>query len=514
MPGELRCASTPLITDAPLSCMPRKSTRLPASIASNTVFDIDYTLTMTTIWSGNLAVRDGKSIQAISIASDQPCSHLPANATLRFLSILDTSRIPLFLALGSPLEVATSNDDSEKWLSSILLNEQVDASGASFPWWQSACAESPLSILLAVDPAPATRASATELLLFASRDSTSGLHDDATSQSSSALRVYAQPLCSDLLHRGPAAELTPPASPQPDDQQIGAVFLPLVKDVATHEGDIVNLPPVRKRKSVNETFDEAAERCRKARRKGGEGLAAASASRNPADAALRHRRSTSNSQSLPLQTRPLSRASSVSSSRVTDLREPSLPALSKRSSLGRVQSVSLAEGATIVEEEHAIEQKNKEFVSKIVMAGMRLYGLVQSKTRKSRANSAAASPAVDVSFEELDAERQKDEEYKLVYHQVYKGTCFALRQYIATKSLVGHTEALRETVDKLLTIFCNDPLLIEGEGDGDELTPGGRKAFGSSTVAASSHKNPFLTASQSNTPCASSSKKFGERIKA
>ncbi|KAF7194044.1 hypothetical protein HII31_04565 [Pseudocercospora fuligena] len=452
--------------------------------------------------------------KAISIRSDQQCSCLPANASLRFLSIVETSRIPLFLSIGTPLEVATSNNQSEKWLSSILLNEQADRSDGPSPWWQSACAESPLSILLAVDPAPATKAKATELLVYAGRNWAPEPDDEATFPGCPSLRVYAQPLCSDLLYHGPTAEPTPPASPQPDDQEIGAVFLPLVKDPATHEGEIINLPPVRKRKSVNETFDEAAERRRKARRKGGEGVAAAAASRNPADVALRHRRSTSNSQSLPLQTRPLSRASSVGSSRVADLREPSVPALSKRSSLGRIQSVSLAEGDSIAKEEPTIEQKNKEFVSKIVMAGMRLYGLVQSKTRKSRADSAAASPALDTSFEDLDAERQKDEEYKLVYHQVYKGTCFALRQHVATKSLVGHTEALRETVDKLLGMFCNDPLLIESQGGNDEFTPGGRKAFGSSAVAASSHKNPFLTASQSNTPCASSSKKFGERDKA
>ncbi|EME86424.1 uncharacterized protein MYCFIDRAFT_84562 [Pseudocercospora fijiensis CIRAD86] len=442
---------------------------------------------MTSIWHGDVAIGDGKSIE------------------------VETSRIPLILAIGSPLEVVTSNDDSEKWLSSILLNEQADRSGASAPWWQSACAESPLSILLAIDSASAAQARATELLLYASRDSESALQSTSTHPTSPALRVYAQPLCSDLLQHGSAAEPTPPASPQPNDQEIRAVFLPLVRNFATHEGEVINLPPVRKRKTVNETFDEAAERRSKARRRGGEGVAAAAASRNPADVALRHRRSTSNSQSLPLQTRPLSRASSVGSSRVADLREPSVPAISKRSALGRVQSVDSAGGCTITEEEPTIEQKNKEFVSKIVMAGMRLYGLVQSRTRKSRANSAAASPAIDTNFEDLDAERQKDEEYKLVYHQVYKGTCFALRQHIATKSLAAHTEALRETVDKFLGIFCRDPLLIEGDGGGDEFTPGGRKAFGSSSVVAvsSAHKNPLLTTgSQSNTPCAVSSKKI------
>lgn len=172
-----------------------------------------------------------------------------------------------------------------------------------------------------------------------------------------------------------------------------------------------------------------------------------------------------------------------------------------------MQSTASAGADNAHEAELCLEYKNKEIVSKVVMAGMRLYGLVQSKSRKSQANSAADSPAIDTSFEDREAERQRDEEYKLVYHQVYKGTCFALRQHMATKFLQSHSEALRETVDKLLMIFCKDPLVLEDAAGADEFTPGGRKAFGSSAVADSEHKNPFFSAarfgsfSQSNTPC-------------
>lgn len=216
---------------------------------------------------------------------------------------------------------------------------------------------------------------------------------------------------------------------------------------------------------------------------------------------LKHRRSASSNQAS-LQTRPASRASSVSSVRPPTAREGSIPAQSKRSSLARVQSVA---EKPLPDEKLSLEAKNKEIISKVVMAGMRLYGVVPSKTRKSRSNSTVASPALDASFADLDIERRNDEEYKLMYHQIYKGTCFAFRQHIAVKSLALHTEALRETVDKFLGIHCNDPLVGGIMGIDDEYTPGGRKAFGSAAAPVSS--NPFLVApvsaagSKVNTPC-------------
>jgi hypothetical protein len=161
------------------------------------------------------------------------------------------------------------------------------------------------------------------------------------------------------------------------------------------------------------------------------------------------------------------------------------------------------------------EQKNKDYIAKVVMAGMRLYGFVQAKTRKSRSNSEAASPVIDASSEDLEAERKQSEEYKLIYHQAFKGTCLAFRKQIADASLQIHTEALRATVDRLLAVFCNDPLTLNAEEEDDKFTPGGRKLFGSSAVPGSQKGNPFVNAfmnndSKSNTPCLS---KTAERDK-
>ena len=86
--------------------------------------------------------------------------------------------------------------------------------------------------------------------------------------------------------------------------------------------------------------------------------------------------------------------------------------------------------------------------------------------------------------------RHNDEEYKLIYHQVFKGTCFAFRQHMAGLPLQTHTEALRDSVDKFLTVFCYDPLKAGKPVLADKLTPGGRKAFGSAVDAESQH-SPF-----------------------
>jgi hypothetical protein len=129
------------------------------------------------------------------------------------------------------------------------------------------------------------------------------------------------------------------------------------------------------------------------------------------------------------------------------------------------------------------EIKNKDSIARVVMAGMRLYGLSQSnrKLRGKQQRSGSASPAQETATtEELEAELKTDEQYKAVYHQVYKGVCFAFRAHMQTMLLQGYTDALREAADKLLAMYCSDPLAQGLLGAAEEkYTPGGRKAFGS-----------------------------------
>lgn len=432
------------------------------------------------------------------------------------------------MSLGRPFDVETTSEETESWFSSILLESQTDVGENAACWWQNATTDSPLGILVSVaEPKLSSGQNsgprATELLFYAAKNEPSTTTRPLTPPESSptqpftrvsddfSLRVYALPLSSQLLY---TTEPTPPLSPTPIAEDVEPRFLPHGTTKPTESGEVINRPSVRKRKDINQAFDEATERRRKARRKGGESLAAAAAGHVKSEESiptLQHRRSVSNTQ-VPLQSRPLSRSSSIASTKPSGLREASVSAVSKPSRLSRAESIS---GAPESHVEVTVEQKNKDLVSKMVMAGMRLYGLYQSKSRKSRANSAAPSPAVDGSFEEIEAERKNDEEFKLIYHQVYKGTCFAMRQHISSISLQPHTEALRETVDRLLGIFCNDPLSCNGEAPGEEYTPGGRKAFGSSALQASNQRNPFIQAaigsdSATNTPSQRPSKLAGK----
>lgn len=364
---------------------------------------------------------------------------------LQYLAVVDISRIPLHLVVGPPTRVTTSSPDTASWFNAILLqSERREAA-----WWDSARVDSPLGVLVAADggnfdPVPGSPR-VTELLFYASKHVrlSQGTHPDSTEEPTAAssvtpeLELFVIPLSSGLPSPDPGP--TPPASSR-SSELVEAVFLPTREHIAS---EVINLPPVRKRKDVNDALDEATERRKKAHRKGGAGVAAAAAVRSDTFLPpLSHSRTGSGSISQPHP--PLSRSVSVASSRPTTAREAS-EASAKRSALSRVQSLS---GSN----EDSIETKNKDLITRIVMAGMRLFGY----------------------------SRRKDEEYKLLYHQVFKGTCFAFRHSLPLTSLQPHTESIRETVDKLLSIFCTDPLADGLPGTtNDKLTPGGRNAFGS-----------------------------------
>lgn len=103
-------------------------------------------------------------------------------------------------------------------------------------------------------------------------------------------------------------------------------------------------------------------------------------------------------------------------------------------------------------------------VSKVVLAGLRVWGFTASKKKK-RASTSAAEP--------VDPEEEaKDEEYKLLYHHVYKAACFSFRSWIGKEDLSGkeYAEKVRDTVDALLEILCKDPM---EQTRGEEMDLGG-----------------------------------------
>jgi hypothetical protein len=282
-------------------------------------------------------------------------------------------------------------------------------------------------------------------------------------------------LSSDLLQYHQAGEPTPPSTPP--EQPVEAVFLPYL---LPSDPEKIHEPPIRKRKTAGEAFDEANERRKKARRKGGEGVAVAAAPKPDKHVlSLQHRRSTTTSQMAPLQTRPLSRSPSIASSR---------PATAKRPS-----ALSNVESSASLARESAIERKNKDVLSRIVMTGMRLYGLVQSKKRTPRDTSLAPSPAVDEDDDSIEVQRKGDEEYKLIYHQVFKSTCVAFRAAIRTVNLQPCSVQVRDVVDQLLLIFCTSPLEGSLWQSDEKLTPGGRKAFAAGDSRSTEERHGFAS---------------------
>jgi hypothetical protein len=112
---------------------------------------------------------------------------------------------------------------------------------------------------------------------------------------------------------------------------------------------------------------------------------------------------------------------------------------------------------------------NKNALSRLIMAGMRMYGLQQRKKPTASTGSRAASEtpstnAPTASTCQPQPGQPKDEDqYKLVYHQTLKAASFALRAHMS-RTAIGQ-DAMRDTVDRLLAIFCTDPL-ESGQGDG------------------------------------------------
>ncbi|KAK4580273.1 hypothetical protein LTR86_000476 [Recurvomyces mirabilis] len=454
-------------------------------------------------WQGDIILAESAVLRDVSLSTTTGLtSSLAKDATLRFLSLVEIDCLPLHVFVGPLYAVTTSCDQTKHLFSQMLLPVEHGQDGSDSQWWQTASNNTKLGLLVKVESSSVqldqTSGAATEMLFYTALVAhTAGNPTPPQSPPASAqsrivetignryeLRAIA--VCSHLLTR--SANLTAPSSPGTHDVDQEAVFLPRVGAEAQ---DIVHEPPVRKRKSVNDTFDQAAERRKKARRGGGGGVAAAAAVKQEFSfPSLGHRRaaSGSDSQITIAPSRPLSRSPSISSSRPGTARLGS--EAPKRSGLSRVQSVALTAP------ENMTETRNKEIISRIVMAGMRLYGLSQSKRRKSKTGSALASPAAELSFDMLDAERQQDQEYKVVYHQVYKATCFTFRRYIAIDNLSARSEALRQTADNLLGMFCNDPLKAGLPTIVDEYTPGGRKAFAPSvTGTMNSTALPFATES-------------------
>ncbi|KAF2250688.1 hypothetical protein BU26DRAFT_591606, partial [Trematosphaeria pertusa] len=454
----------------------------------------------------------------VSLASQNVASYpsIPA-VPLRFLATVDTARIPLYLAAGPSLDVWTTSEATEAWFQSILLGKgstATDATGNGPPreWWAFARAQSPIGALVKVEEenANANGPKVTEILFYATiavpaqaglptPPSSSPDLPHVRSESLPELRVHALPLSFDLLYKSSLSHISPlpPAlSAAEPSIDVEPQFLPPL-----HTTDHRPASPKRKR----DIFDEATLARKKARGKGGEGVAAAAAKAHESQRPFPHRKSLSiDTKAAPFPdsrpnsangvlTRPpprqLSRSPSISSDIRPLSRKGTVDGHAKRSALSQVATVPLQP------EKPTVETRNKEALSRVVMAAMRMHGLQQRKKNKSRRGSVApGGDAADQLSEEAAAdELAKDDEYKLIYYQTYKGAALALRKHIATKPLHTQPDRLRDVVERLLAIFCTDPLTIplSTEESSDPLATPSSKQRLTLPGSSHSHASPF-----------------------
>ena len=375
--------------------------------------------------------------------------------------------------------MSTNNESTFAWIAEFF-NEDEGNHGqherSIEPWWGTPGMQSDKGILLKVEDEGLTMSGwrkITELLLYAAvvleseslptppGSSSPGRFGDAPELSDprpKAVRVYALPLSSTVLNQT-ASSINTVTPPSEDLERLRpACFLPYPQN-QSQAGQRTQ----QKRQSLSLLFDDATQKRRKLRGRGGESVAQAMANidRTASQNCSIETKSESRNRSLKSASENKAQQSLLRTSSMTSIngQDPSQPAShsgaltdGKRSSLHRVESAaSPLDSCISAEVENINTKQNKASLVKIVMAGMRLYGLQQRK--KQPWKTQAAENCDTVILNEVDA----DDEYKLVYHQTLKAATFALRRQFSAQ--VIPQEIMRDVVDRFLNLFCTDPLV-------------------------------------------------------
>ena len=424
---------------------------------------------------------------------------LGQHTSLSFLAIVENASIPLYLAAGPSLDVWTGDECTEQWLHECLFGGlKDDHTDQSIPWRDG--------ILLGVHqcddieegPTPAI----TEVLLYASAASSTSqdVHAPPTPPASSSpgpdgqeletsldIRIYALPLSSRIYSTLEQAPSVLQVDPDPSDQDF--YYLPSPTEAIPHHEDEDHISEGYLnaiRPKIDSLFEDARQKRRLHKKRGGERMAMAMA-------AMDHRMSlpavSSSSSDLPPDildpNQPqknkvptarsrLSRASTTGCINLPPSTDPSTPrpqtsycpTSSKclRSSLYRAgnihpPSLDTRSSETPEDSNNAIEQQNKTSLSRIIMAGMGMYGFQQPRKK--------SMSALDMQSQlsgNTGAAPTEQDEYKAVYHQTFKAAAFTFRNCWTIRSI--SQEVMRDTVDVFLARFCGDSFTAEGFGGG------------------------------------------------
>lgn len=391
------------------------------------------------------------------------------------------------MATGPSCGVSTRDEATAKWLTEALLDCEecvIDADASRESWWSHFGGQSETGILLKVKTLNEEERgiSVTEMLLYAAdvmpdtalptplASSFPAPPDadvaDAMDQGEKMVKVYALPLCSNNID---CVKLSIESYPQIpiDFQNAGqAYFLP-----NTHGTAQVPQPAHQKRQSISTLFDDATKKRKKLKGRGGESISQAMAGidRPPSQHGLPEKQQAPQPQQHDPRTKSLPRVSSMTSVPGLDYSRPASRSGSlahgKRLSLHRVESVvSPRESPGPLDSDGSHAQQNKDALTKVIMAAMRLHGLQQ---KKKPASKTLPQSQATLRTETNAAATEAEDEYKLVYHQTFKSATFTFRKHLNAK--VIPQEAMRDIVDQLLMMFCTDPLNMDSVTDGGDL---------------------------------------------
>ena len=277
--------------------------------------------------------------------------------------------------------------------------------------------------------------------------------------------VHALPLSSELLKAINYQALDPPlstkdatgSSNRSNDEAQGQFLVPIF------EAPKESLEHALKRKRAISLFEEATERRRKANRYGGESIAFFASKYSQQDSIPQSGPSIESQSQKQNETTLLGSSNGVGRPSIGHLRSQSTGTSSVHRPSSRKESrlPVITDGAVV----SLLEERNKETISRVVMAGMRLFGLSpRSRKLESRRQSVVPESQSEQEKEGTSVPPEADT-YKLVYHQTFKGAVFAFRKHMHHELLHLKTERVREVVDQLLTIFCCDPLEEIPESD-------------------------------------------------
>ena len=343
---------------------------------------------------------------------------------------------------------------------------------SSEPWWSDASRQLKTGVLLGVEAMQPGKV--TEILLYAevqkqqqdlpiplqsSPTLLSGdILPDPLSDSSILVKVFALPLSSDILIQARKAS---------ENATTGLAML--TTPAFLKNGQVTN-SSIQKRQKMSDLFDDATQQRRKLKGGGGEGVSKAmfDADQKSGQRGAAHGLSGEPTVTVPNcarknLTKALGAVVLPNTTKVKPIPRVVL-ANGRRSSLRRVESALSPRQASILSDsDSGFAQQNKAALTKMIMAGMRLHGLQQRKKRASISDKPTLSQH-DSLCAGADFLNDGEDEYKLVYHQTFKAAMFSFRAHFSER-LLGQ-DVIRDVVDRLLILFCTDPMTVTNHQDG------------------------------------------------